>query len=48
MLKVSKELSLKRFKLTPLSDYQLHPIFNFNTRPQNGLPMLTHARKAID
>ncbi|TWH42612.1 cytochrome P450 [Dulcicalothrix desertica] len=47
-MRINIAMILQRFKLTSLSDYQLQPIFNFNTRPKNGLPMLTHARKGID
>lgn len=43
-MRINIAMILQRFKLTLLSDYQLQPIFNFNTRPKNGLPMLTHAR----
>lgn len=43
-MRINIAMILQRFKLTPFPDYQLQPIFNFNTRPKNGLPMLINAR----
>lgn len=43
-MKINLAMILQRYRLTPVEGYQLQPVFNFNTRPQGGLPVVLSAR----
>ena len=43
-LKINLAIMLKDFRFTTLSNYIFEPVFRFNTRPNNGLPMRIHTR----
>lgn len=43
-LKVNLATILQRYRLTVAPGYHFEPIFRFNTRPKNGLPMVVHSR----
>lgn len=36
----------QRYRLSTTADYQLNPMWRFNTRPKDGLPMTVHDRAA--
>ncbi|PZD74555.1 Epi-isozizaene 5-monooxygenase/(E)-beta-farnesene synthase [Acaryochloris thomasi RCC1774] len=42
-MRINLAMILQRYRLSLPSDYVFKPIFNFNTRPQNGLPMVLKA-----
>lgn len=44
-LKVTLATILQRYRLASLPDYEFTPIWRFNTRPLNGLPMRAMARR---
>ncbi len=39
-MRINLAMILQRYRLSLPSDYVFKPIFNFNTRPKNGLPMI--------
>lgn len=43
-LKVNLATILQRYRLTMAPGYIFEPIFRFDTRPKDGLPMVVHAR----
>lgn len=42
-MRINLAMILQRYRLSLPSDYVFKPVFNFNTRPQNGLPMILEA-----
>lgn len=46
-LKINLATILQRHRLTLAPGYRFEPIFRFNTRPKDGLPMVVHVRKAV-
>ena len=43
-MRINLAMILQRFKLTPIEGYEFEPMFQFNTRPKNGMPMQLHSR----
>lgn len=43
-MRINLAMILQRFKLTPVEGYEFEPMFQFNTRPKNGMPMRLHRR----
>ena len=43
-MKINLAMILQRYRLTPVRGYEFKPVFNFNTRPQGGLPVVLSAR----
>jgi hypothetical protein len=43
-LKVNLATILQWYRLTVAPGYTFAPIFRFNTRPKDGLPMVVHQR----
>lgn len=46
-LKANLATIWQRYRLSTTEDYQFEPVFRFNTRPKNGLPMVLHQRDVV-
>ncbi|MBE9030120.1 cytochrome P450 [filamentous cyanobacterium LEGE 11480] len=43
-MRINLALILQRYRLIPAPDYEFQPVFQFNTRPRDGMPMVLQAR----